>query len=87
MLFVIVYRLPSFLSYLTFVVFFFFLLVSVVFLCAFLNFCAVALVELLLLYKDAVFPLSRFFLAASVSHGTLCMAPTLAGVHAAAAAM
>ena len=52
----------------------------------FLRFRAMALVGGVLLHKGAVFTLSRFFLTANVSQGTICLALSLIGMHAAAAA-
>ena len=53
--------------------------------CAFLSFRALILVGFLLLYFEAVFTSTRFFLTANVSHGTLSLALCLVGMHSAAA--
>ena len=55
--------------------------------CVFLSFWALALVGLLLLYRDVVFALSRFFLTANIFRGTLCLGLSLVGMHSAAASM
>ena len=60
---------------------------SICSLCAYLSFCTLVLVGFLLLHRDAVFTLSHFFLTANVSHGTLCLALGLVGIHSAAASM
>ena len=54
---------------------------------AVLNFCVLAFVGFLLLSKDAIFMLSRFFRATRDSHGTLHLALGLAGMHSAVASM
>ena len=56
-------------------------------LCAFLSFCVLVLVGFLLLHRDAVSTLSRFFLTANVSQRTQCLALSLVGIHSAAASM
>ena len=53
--------------------------------CAFLSFRALILVGFYLLHLEPVFTSARFFLTAKVSHGTLCLALCLLGMHSAAA--
>ena len=86
MLFEIAYFLLSILfywsdlEYILFVLFF----VCVSSLRTFLSFCALAFVGFLLLHKDTVFMLSRFFLTTSISYRTLCLALGLVGMYSAA---
>ena len=54
--------------------------------CVFLSFWALALVWILLLHRNAVFTLSRFFLSAIVFLGTLCLALSLVVMHSSVAA-
>ena len=54
---------------------------------AFLGFWALALVGFLLLHRDAVFTSSRFFLAAKIFQGIICLALRLVGMHSTAASM
>ena len=49
-----------------------------------LSFCSITFVGFLLLHKDTVFSISRFFLTACVSHETLYLALGLVGMHRAA---
>ena len=63
--------------------FFWYVLVSS--LCAFLSFCTLVFVGFLLFHKYAVFTLSRFFLTASVSYGTLHLSLVLLCMHFVAA--
>ena len=53
--------------------------------CAFLSFMALLLVGFLLLHLETVFTSERFVLSDNVSHGTLCLALCLVGMHSAAA--
>ena len=53
--------------------------------CAFLSFWALILVRFLLLHREAVFTLARFFLTANVSHGTLSFVLCLVDMHSAVA--
>ena len=53
----------------------------------FISFWKLALVGFLLLCRNAIFTLSRFFLTAKVSYGTLCFPLSLVGMHSAAASM
>ena len=53
--------------------------------CAFLSFNTLILVGFLQLHLEAVFTSARLVLTADVSHGTLCIALCLVGMHSAAA--
>ena len=52
-----------------------------------LHLWALALVDFLLLLKDAIFTSSRLFLTANVFQGTLCFDLSLIGMHSAASSM
>ena len=54
---------------------------------AFLIFWALILVGFRQLHLEVVFTSARFFLTANVSHGTLCLAFCLVGMHSTAASM
>ena len=54
---------------------------------AFFSLWALGLIGFLLLHRSAIFTLSLFSLTTNVSHGTLCFALSLIGMHSAAASM